>query len=167
MDNFFGIGLPELILILVIAGIVMGPERIVLIARWLGKTTAQLQSVSRAFVRQLHAELDGVDDGDAFKDVMNELQGLRSELESLKGEFTSIATGTVKESKDVIQEIENSIKPPSLLPPETTTTTKAASPSQNGNKNKTSANGADQSDDKTVTASPSLPNILEIPDDPE
>ena len=167
MDNFFGIGLPELILILVIAGVVMGPERIVLIARWLGKTTAQLQSVSRAFVRQLHAELDGVDDGDAFKDVMSELQGLRSELESLKGEFTSIATGTVKESKDVIQEIENSIKPPSLIPPETTTTTTAVSPSQNGDKNKASANSADQSNDKPVSATPALPSILEVPDDPE
>ncbi|HFQ92825.1 MAG TPA: hypothetical protein ENK32_02360 [Anaerolineae bacterium] len=168
MDNFFGIGLPELILILVIAGIVMGPERIVLIARWLGKTTAQLQSVSRAFVRQLHAELDGVDDGDAFKDVMNELQGLRSELESLKGEFTSIATGTVKESKDVIQEIENSIKPPSLMPPEMTTTPKAASAAQNGDENKAAANGAGESDEKpAATPSPSLPNILEVPDDPE
>lgn len=166
MDNFFGIGLPELILILVIAGVVMGPERIVLIARWLGKTTAQLQSVSRAFVRQLHAELDGTDDSDAFKDVMTELQGLRSELENLKGEFTSIATGTVQDSKDVIQEIENSIKPPSLIPPETTTT-KVAAPSQNGDKNKISANGVDESDDKPVTASPSLPNILEIPEDPE
>lgn len=167
MDNFFGIGLPELILILVIAGVVMGPERIVLIARWLGKTTAQLQSVSRAFVRQLHAELDGTDDGDAFKDVMTELQGLRSELENLKGEFTSIATGTVKESKDVIQEIENSIKPPSLMPPETTTTPKAASPAPNGDKNNVAANGADESDNKTVPTSPALPNILEIPEDPE
>ncbi len=165
MDNFFGIGLPELILILVIAGIVMGPERIVLIARWLGKTTAQLQSVSRAFVRQLHAELDGVDDGDAFKDVMSELQGLRSELESLKGEFTSIATGAVKESKDVVQEIENSIKPPSLMPPEMTAPPKAASAAQNGGENKTAANGAGERDEKT--AAPSLPNILEIPDDPE
>lgn len=164
MDNFFGIGLPELILILVIAGVVMGPERIVLIARWLGKTTAQLQSVSRAFVRQLHAELDGTDDGDAFKDVMTELQGLRSELENLKGEFTSIAAGTVQDSKDVVQEIENSIKPPSLMPPEMTTTPKAAPPAPNGDKNKASANSAD---DQTVTASPALPNILEIPEDPE
>ncbi|HID52470.1 MAG TPA: hypothetical protein EYP41_10570 [Anaerolineae bacterium] len=167
MGNFFDIGLSELILILVMAGVVMGPERIVLIARWLGKTTAQLQSISRAFVRQLHAELDGTDDDDAFRDVMAELQGLRSELESLKGEFTSIATGTVQESRDVIQEIENSIKPPSLMPPEMTTIATAASPAQNGDKNNISANGADESDDKTTAASPPLPNILEIPEDPE
>ena len=66
MDSVFGIGLPEFILIMLIAGIVMGPERIARTARWLGKTTAQLQAISRGFVRQLTAEIDGADDG-AFR----------------------------------------------------------------------------------------------------
>lgn len=164
MDNFFGIGLPELILILVIAGVVMGPERIVVIARWLGKTTAQLQSVSRAFVRQIHAELDGVDDGAAFKDAMGELQNLRAELESLKGEFTAITASTVKDSKQVIEEIENSIKPPSLLPAESAT---AVPPSPNGQNEKSEENTAKETVEEAVPASPKLPNILEVPDDPE
>ncbi len=167
MDNFFGIGLPELILILLIAGVVMGPERIVLIARWLGKTTAQLQSVSRAFVRQLHAELDGVDDGAAFKEAMSELQSLRAELENLKGEFSSLAAGTAKESRKAVQEVENSIKPPSLTLPETTTTANATAPPQNGDKNRAVANGVEQTGEKNAPSAPSLPNILEIPDDPE
>ena len=63
MDSVFGIGLPELILLVVLAGMVMGPERIVRYARLLGAMTARLQSVSRAFLRQLSAELDSVDSG--------------------------------------------------------------------------------------------------------
>ncbi|HMT22539.1 MAG TPA: twin-arginine translocase TatA/TatE family subunit, partial [Promineifilum sp.] len=42
MDNVFGIGLPEFVLILVIAGMVMGPERIARTARSLGVLTARL-----------------------------------------------------------------------------------------------------------------------------
>ena len=58
MDSFFGIGAPELVLILIIASMVMGPKRIGQTARWLGRTTAQLQNISRSFIRQLNAELD-------------------------------------------------------------------------------------------------------------
>jgi Sec-independent protein translocase protein TatA len=61
MDNIFGIGLPEFILILVIAGMVMGPERIVRAARSFGRLAARMQSVSRSFIRQLNAELESVD----------------------------------------------------------------------------------------------------------
>ncbi len=50
MDSFFGIGLPEFVLILVIAGMVMGPERIVRMARSLGVVTARLQNISRSFL---------------------------------------------------------------------------------------------------------------------
>ncbi|MCP5098981.1 MAG: twin-arginine translocase subunit TatB, partial [Chloroflexi bacterium] len=63
MDSFFGIGFPELVTILILAGIVMGPARIGRVARWLGRTTAQLQTISRGFMRQLSAELESVDDG--------------------------------------------------------------------------------------------------------
>ena len=62
MDNIFGIGLPELILILAIAGMVMGPERIARTARSLGVMVARLQEVSRSFFRQLRAELVSVDE---------------------------------------------------------------------------------------------------------
>ncbi|HRQ39787.1 MAG TPA: twin-arginine translocase TatA/TatE family subunit [Chloroflexota bacterium] len=116
MDNIFGIGMPELILILIIAGVVMGPERIGKVARWLGKTSAQLQLISRSFMRQLNNELEGLDDGRALRDAMDEVQLLRQELKSLRQEFTSITTTTVQEGKMALDEIENSIQPPSLKP---------------------------------------------------
>lgn len=114
MDNIFGIGMPELILILIIAGVVMGPERIGKVARWLGKTSAQLQLISRSFMRQLNNELDGLDDGRALRDAMDEVKALRQELQSLRQEFTSVTITAAGEGKKALDEIENSIQPPSL-----------------------------------------------------
>ena len=150
MDSFFGIGLPELVLILVIAGVVMGPERIAHIARWLGKTTAQLQSISRAFVQQIHNEIDGIDDGEAIKSAMAEMQSLRKELESLKSEF--VASTTVNLPKD--EPVTNSI-----LPPQTTKSVTASNANNNGNGQHTAV---------TTTPPPTnLPTPLDIKDDPE
>ncbi len=148
MDSFFGIGLPELVLILVIAGIVMGPERIAHIARWMGKTTAQLQSISRAFVQQLHNEIDGIDDGEALKSAMAEMQSLRQELESLKSDF--ISSTTLPKDQNYVNEVPNSI-----LPPQKGGSTAVSGTTTNGNAKNTAVTPAD------------LPAPLEIKDDPE
>ena len=94
--------MPELIMILVIAGVVMGPERIAQIARWFGKTTAQLQNISRQFMRQLNQEIDGVDDSGALRDAMSEMQLLRQELVSLKAEFNETTQSVETETKDLL-----------------------------------------------------------------
>jgi Sec-independent protein translocase protein TatA len=152
MDNLFGIGMPELILILIIAGVVMGPERIGKVARWLGKTSAQLQLISRSFIRQLNNELDGLDDGRALRDAMDEMQSLRQELQSLRQEFTSVTTAAAQEGKAALDEIENSIQPPSLKPAKTDGPTSGAS------------NGTHT---PPATAVPDLPRPLDVPGDSE
>ena len=161
MDSFFGIGAPELVVILIIAGVVMGPERIAHIARWFGKTTAQLQTISRAFMHQLTQELDGVDDGEALKDALGEMQALRQELETLKGEFTSITAATTLEGQKAIQDIQDaqhSILPPSL-----------SSVTNNGQKDDdaetaVSANGSNSTPSTLPTP---LPTPIKVEDDPE
>lgn len=131
MDSFFGIGLPELILILLVAGIVMGPERIGVAARWLGRTTAQLQAVSRSFVRQLNSELDGLTGSAEIKETMREMQELQGELAQLKQQLLSQTNGLTQDAKKAVAqtkaELERTIAPPAAsgstaVPPESSPT---------------------------------------------
>lgn len=166
MDSFFGIGFPELLLILIVAGIVMGPERIGQTARWLGRTTAQLQKISRGFVRQLNQELDGSGDGKAIKETMEELQQLRKELTDLRGEFTQTTKEATQAGKQALDDINNSIKPPDLkLPPVPPLINKDG---ENNGSIEDSSKSADENTDAAKTKhSPLLPNLIEVADDPE
>jgi Sec-independent protein translocase protein TatA len=119
MDNIFGIGLPEFILIIVIAGMVMGPERIARSMRTLGRLTARLQAVSRSFLRQLNAELDSVDQDGQLRSTVEELQLLRRQVAELRDEVFTLAGGTAEETRQIVldtkREMRNSIAPPGLF----------------------------------------------------
>ncbi len=162
MDSFFGIGLPELILILIVAGIVMGPERIGQTARWLGRTTSQLQKISRTFVRQLNQELDSSVDGQVIKETMQELKQLRKELTDLRTEVTQTTSSATRAGQKAFDEINNSIKPPSLKPP-----TLSPSPINEATTNGQSKAAEDETEGRASTVVPPLPKLLDIPDDPE
>lgn len=162
MDSFFGIGFPELVLILIVAGIVMGPERIGQTARWLGRTTAQLQKISRGFVRQLNQELDSSGDGQAVKETMQELQQLRKELTDLRGEVTKTTKDATLSGRKAVEDIQNSIKPPNMKPPTLPVPPKNEGETDGESDNANGNNGATGS-----TAVPKLPTPLDIPDDPE
>jgi len=110
MDSFFGIGLPELILILIIAGLVMGPERLGQTARWLGRITAQLQSISRGFVRQLNAELDAIDPTGELKATRRELQDLRRQMDDLRKEVTTEAKRPFQEGQQALRETREELE---------------------------------------------------------
>lgn len=149
MDSVFGVGLPEFILIMLIAGIVMGPERIARTARWLGKTTAQLQAISRGFVRQLTAEIDGADDS-AFREAMAEMQDLRRQVNELRSELTETIKSPVNDTRKVLGEsqelLNRSIQPPTLG-------------SSNGK--------ASPSPEPAKPSTLSLPKPVNVPGDPE
>lgn len=164
MDSFFGIGFPELVLILVVAGIVMGPERIGQTARWLGRTTAQLQKISRGFVRQLNHELDSSGDGQAIKETMQELRQLRKELTDLRGEVTQTTKQATQAGHQAVDDIRNSIQPPQLKPP-----TLPPTPASDGvtNENGNVVSGNESNGTEVDTAVPRLPELLDVPDDPE
>ncbi len=162
MDSFFGIGFPELVLILIVAGIVMGPERIGHAARWLGRTTAQLQKISRGFVRQLNQELDSSGDGQAIKETMQELQQLRKELTDLRGEVNKTTQDATRTGQKAVEDIQNSIKPPTMKPP-----TIPMPPKNEDQGEANPATASDQNGAADSTAVPQLPTPLDIPDDPE
>jgi sec-independent protein translocase protein TatB len=127
MDSFFGIGPLELLVVLLLAGILLGPQRIRHVAKWLGKMTAQLQGVARTFSRQLNSELDALDSGGDLRGTMEEVKELRRQLDSLRREVTSVAAQPYREAADVARAaqestaepkpVENKIQPPGQLPP--------------------------------------------------
>lgn len=89
MDSFFGVGLPEIIMILVLAGLLMGPQHIRQVARTLGRITAQLQGISREFTRQLNAELDALDTGEV-KGAVQDVKELQRQVRDLQRELAAM-----------------------------------------------------------------------------
>lgn len=146
MDSFFGIGLPELVVILILAGLVMGPHRIRQVARTLGYWTAQLQTISRQFARQLNSELDSLDSGDV-KGALQDVRELQREVEALRSELGQASRSVIQQGEETIQEAEETVKG-------TTSSNKNGSPEANVD--------AESGSDETA-----LPRLLEVPDDPE
>ncbi len=155
MDSIFGIGAPELLVILLLAGILMGPQRIRQVAFWLGKVTAQMQMIARGFSRQLSAELEAADRGSDLRDTLQEVQDLRRQLADLKREVSAGITQPMNEGRKAYEEsrtaVENSIRPPHIEDrPRTVSPMPVTTPV-------TAVNGAP----------PSLPQPLNVEDDPE
>jgi sec-independent protein translocase protein TatB len=182
MDSVFGIGLPELILVAVLAGMVMGPERIVRVARTLGLMTARLQGVSRAFLRQLSAELDSTDADGQLRDTLDELQQLRRQVAELRSEVLTIAGGTAAEGKQVMRELkgaQNAIMPPNLLaaaratnppPAEVAAEPVYRPPSlfpEAAEARPVAVNGTPRANGPTTPAPIRLPQRLDVVDDPD
>lgn len=60
----FGIGMPEMAVILVIALVVIGPGKLPELARSLGKGLAEFKKVSEDFQRNIHEEARKADEGE-------------------------------------------------------------------------------------------------------
>jgi sec-independent protein translocase protein TatB len=162
MDSIFNIGGPELLMILLLAGIVMGPKRIQVVAHWLGRMTAQLQAISRGFARQLNAELAAVDEGGELKGSFDEIQELRRQLNDLKKEITSVAMSSVGEIKSTVDGTREMVNH-SIMPPNFGANTKKK---DEGEKKEKSEDGDDT--DIILPSPPlTLPSIIDIADDPD
>jgi sec-independent protein translocase protein TatA len=73
----FGIGLPELVVILAVALIVLGPQRLPEVARMLGRAYGQLRRASEEFqntIRQDLAALERQEDANRNKAVAQEIR---------------------------------------------------------------------------------------------
>lgn len=140
MNDILGIGLPELVVILIIAGLFLEPQQIRGIARTLGRFVAQMQAIMLDFRRQINAELDAVNNAD-MKDAMADLRQLQREVEELRRQVNP--QQLIDESRRAAAEVERSFKPRSQVPPEA-----AAAP-------------------EPTQAPASLPRAIDIPEDPE
>ncbi len=69
--DIFGIGTNELLVILVLAAVVLGPERLARTAREIGKLVRNLKAYFGSFSDELKSELDVLDD---LKKVKNDIR---------------------------------------------------------------------------------------------
>jgi Tat protein translocase TatB subunit len=113
--EFFGIGLPELVVILVLTLIVVGPQRLPEVAAQIGRTIREFRHYSSGITKELL---------DAVQDLEREYQDLRGELRAVSGELRDKAeafgkdlTGMADEVRDKLQVEGPSPKPTAVPPP--------------------------------------------------
>ena len=83
----FGIGLPELVVILVVALIILGPQRLPEVARMLGRAYAQLRRASEEFqhtIRQDLAALERQEDANRNKAIAQEIRERCADVEDVQ-----------------------------------------------------------------------------------
>lgn len=83
----FGIGLPELVMILAVALIVLGPQRLPEVARMLGRAYAQLRRASEEFqqtIRQDLTALERQEDANRNKAVAQEIRERCADVEDVQ-----------------------------------------------------------------------------------
>ena len=83
----FGIGLPELVVILAVALIVLGPQRLPEVARMLGRAYGQLRRASEEFqntIRQDLAALERQEDVNRNKAIAQEIRERCADVEDVQ-----------------------------------------------------------------------------------
>jgi len=113
--GFFGIGLPELVVILVLTLIVVGPQRLPEVAAQIGRTIREFRRYSSGVTKELM---------DAVQDLEREYQDLRGELKSVSGEMRAKAeafgqelTGVADDVREKLQIEESTPESPAAMPP--------------------------------------------------
>jgi sec-independent protein translocase protein TatA len=77
----FGIGMPEMIIILVIALIVIGPQKLPDLAKSLGKGLAEFKKASEGFQRSVQEEANKPEE--AVKEPVQQVKGVATVAEPL------------------------------------------------------------------------------------
>jgi sec-independent protein translocase protein TatB len=82
--DFLGIGPLEIVLVVLVAFIVLGPDRIPGVMRQLGKWTRQLRETASNITRDYNTEI---------REITGEITTLQEEIRSIQRDLGSIATG--------------------------------------------------------------------------
>jgi sec-independent protein translocase protein TatB len=91
MNSFFGIGLAELALILLLAGLLLGPQHIRQIARKLGLFAGDAQKIISQLRAQLNSELDAVDMKE-MREAVEDVQQLQKQMMDMRREMQNMLT---------------------------------------------------------------------------
>jgi sec-independent protein translocase protein TatB len=99
--NFLGIGVAEVALIMVIAVLVLGPERIPELAVQLARAVRWLRGYANESTAELRAE---------FNELMKEYEEVRQELRSLRGSVDRDVEGLAKDLETTRDEIRGATR---------------------------------------------------------
>jgi len=167
MDSFFGIGLPELVIILLLAGLIMGPQRIRRVAYTLGRVTSQLQAISRQFARQLNAELDGLDD-ETLRGAMSDMKDLQREVETLRRELSQVPKSLRGNIDSGINEAQKAVQPATAAMSEVKEVISDPVPPNSSDPTVTQPNQSIPPRAELDSPQKSkLPKAIDVPEDPE
>lgn len=149
MEGFslFNVSFGELILVLLLAALIMGPQRIRQVARWLGNTTAKFQRITRQFTAQLNAELDASDKAE-LKAALDDIQDLRRQVRDLRSEVMSLPRETYQKAAQPARRTlagSGSVSTPAAV---------------NGH-------GSEENGNTIAAPQIKLPNVIDVKDDPE
>jgi Sec-independent protein translocase protein TatA len=158
MDSIFGIGVPELVIILLLAGVIMGPQRIRQVAYTLGRITAQLQKVSREFTRQLNAELDSLEDG-SIRDTMSDVRQLQKEVAELRRELARAPKSLQEAGHKLTEETEKAFRDAAAVADEAQKEVAQEAAAQEAT--------AQEAPAESSPPKPQLPNPIDVPGDPD
>lgn len=80
--NIFGIGLPEMVLIFVIALLVFGPKKLPEVGRSLGKAIRGFQEASKEFETEFKREVDQLEESVKIKAELEDSQAVSEKSEA-------------------------------------------------------------------------------------
>ncbi|MCY4112425.1 MAG: Sec-independent protein translocase protein TatB [Chloroflexi bacterium] len=133
----FGVGLEEFIAIIMVALIVLGPERLPIAMRHVGRWVRKLRDMSREFRREFAEEFAFIQE--EMSELRKEADATRSELAEIRRELGQTVQETADEVKDIRNEVVSDVQgavdavsgresssTPALPPPDLTTENGAA-----------------------------------------
>jgi sec-independent protein translocase protein TatA len=89
----FGVGFPELVVILAVALIVLGPQRLPEVARMLGRAYAQLRRASEEFQNTIRQDLAALE----RQEDINRNKAIAQEIRERCADVEDVQTATVQE----------------------------------------------------------------------
>ncbi|RLB81054.1 MAG: twin-arginine translocase subunit TatB [Deltaproteobacteria bacterium] len=99
----FGIGMPEMILILAIALIILGPKKLPEIAKSLGRGIAEFKKATQEFKENLEADND-------LKEARNAVREIKEDLEETVRKSMTESTAGQKKSAVSEEELEHTFE---------------------------------------------------------
>ena len=116
----FGIGMPELIIILVIALVVIGPQKFPDLIRSLGRGLAELKRTSNEIKHTVQEEMDKVTEETNLKEIKNALE---SDFKEVKDGFNQLpndwsSTNKIGAIADAFEKSDDSTAKPSKSDPD-------------------------------------------------